>query len=149
MHAPSIEHVVPKLTQFTEGRLWIPNSLVDIILLHKQWQWLSEWWGMLKVRAPVIGHEITEPCPGTSFLVMLTCKLCKHRPTYLTYNIFLAISLSVPRAGLWRSTALCHYPLMLSNSRQIVLFRCTRFLIRQYGQSILFQNAPWSHLWED
>ncbi len=28
-----------------------------------------------------------------------TCKLGKHRSTHLTYNIFLAISLIVPRAG--------------------------------------------------
>ena len=28
------------------------------------------------------------------------CKLRKHRLTHLTYNIFLAISLTVPRAGL-------------------------------------------------
>ena len=30
----------------------------------------------------------------------LLCKLCKDRPTYLTYNIFRAISLSITRPGL-------------------------------------------------
>ena len=40
------------------------------------------------------------PCWCQFMVCRSTCKLCKNRPTYLTYNIFLAISLSVQRAGL-------------------------------------------------
>ncbi len=62
----------------TSQKVFKSSSLVDIILLHRQRQWLSEWWGML----------------------IFSCHVDVNRPTYLTYNIFLAISLSVLRSGL-------------------------------------------------
>ncbi len=66
-------------------QLW---SILDIILLHRQRQWLSEWRGMLMFPCHVDVNLLKK------VVCRSTCKLFKHRPTYLTYNIFLAISLS-------------------------------------------------------
>ncbi len=72
---------------------WVLASLVDIILLHSQRQWLSEWWGMLIFSC----HVDVNFCKSLNSPLVTTVA-----PTWCckSYNIFLSIILSVPKAGL-------------------------------------------------
>ncbi len=61
----------------------LASPLVDILLLHKQRQWLSEWWGMFIFS-----------CHVDTVWEQAIISNIQH------FSFFLAISLSVPRAGL-------------------------------------------------
>ena len=76
-------------------------TIVNDILLHRNDSDCQNNWGCLSFSARLTSIYINLWFWSEKKLVCRsTCKLRKHSPAHLTYNIFLAISLTVPRARL-------------------------------------------------